>query len=224
MEAFDIGPFAYSPGASRTLNGQRQLEWTLIYGSKAVGAAWVTGDRARVVEAMVGQRGDFIARLRAENEPDRLALRRWNDGTELDIISLESWPDGLAGCLPNDDSEFWAEVVGTTRRMPVTLQQWAALQRRHGAPNFAWIAALLPDDVKRRDAANWRAPTSWELRHVVGEGSFTGVSGAHAAALVGVTPQNFRKYTARDGASTRQAMSFAMWHLLLHKLGVQSVC
>ena len=41
--------------------------------------------------------------------------------------------------------------------------------------------------------------------------------------MVGVTPQNFRKYTARDGASTRQGMSFAMWHLLLHKLGVQRV-
>ena len=223
MEAFDIGPFTYSPGASRTLNGQRQIEWTLIYGSKAIAAAWVAGGRAQVVEAMVGQRGDFIARLRAENEPDRLALRRWNDGTELDIISLESWPDGLAGCIPNDDSEFWAEVVGTTRRMPVTLQQWAALQRRHGTPSFAWIAALLPDDVKSRDAANWRAPTSWELRHVVGEGSFTGVTGAKAAALVGVTPQNFRKYTARDGASSRQGMSYAMWHLLLHKLGVQRV-
>lgn len=223
MEAFDIGPFTYSPGASRTLNGQRQIEWALSYGSKAIASAWVAGDRAQVVESMVGQRGDFIAQLRTENEPDRLALRRWNDGTELDIISLESWPDGLAGCIPNDSSEFWAEVIGTTHRMPVTLQQWAALQRRHGAPNLAWIAALLPDDVKSRDAAEWRAPTSWELRHVVGEGSFTGVTGAQAAALVGVTPQNFRKYTARDGASTRQGMSFAMWHLLLHKLGVQSL-
>lgn len=74
-----------------------------------------------------------------------------------------------------------------------------------------------------QDAGEWRAPTSWELRHVVGEGSFTGVTGAQAAALVGVTPQNFRKYTARDGASTRQGMSYAMWHLLLHKLGVQSL-
>lgn len=223
MEAFDIGPFTYNPGASRTLNGQRQIEWTMSYGSKSIAAEWVAGDRAQVVEAMAGQRGDFIARLRAENEPDRLALRRWNDGTELDIVSLDSWPDRLAGCIPNDSSEFWAEVSGTTHRMPVTLQQWAALQRRHGAPNLAWIAALLPDDVKSRDAAEWRAPTSWELRHMVGVGSFTGVSGACAAALVGVTPQNFRKYTARDGASTRQGMSFAMWHLLLHKLGVQRV-
>ena len=74
-----------------------------------------------------------------------------------------------------------------------------------------------------RELADWRAPTSWELRHVVGEGSFTGWTGAQAAAMVGVTPQNFRKYTARDGASTRQGMSFAMWHLLLHKLGVQRV-
>lgn len=223
MEAFQIGPFDYTPCKSRMLNGVAQTEWALYYGDKLVGSAWVAGDRAQVVEAMAGQRGDFIAQLRTENEPDRLALRRWNDYAELDIINLESWPDGLAGCIPNDDSEFWAEVIGTTHRMPVTLQQWTALQRRHGAPNLAWIAALLSDDVLAQDADEWRAPTSWELRHVVGEGSFTSVTGAQAAALVGVTPQNFRKYTARDGASTRQGMSFAMWHLLLHKLGVQRV-
>ena len=30
------------------------------------------------------------------------------------------------------------------------------------------------------------------------------------------------EYTAADGAASRQRMSFAMWHLLLHRLGVQS--
>lgn len=85
----------------------------------------------------------------------------------------------------------------------------------------AWISELLPAAVLSEDPEAWRSPTSWELRHVVGEGSFTGISGAAAAALVGVTPQNFRKYTARDEASTRQNMSYAMWHLLLHKLGVK---
>ena len=107
--------------------------------------------------------------------------------------------------------------------MPVTLEQWARIRERHSAPPLTWIAGLLPADVLARESADWRAPTSWELRHLVGEGSFTGWSGAQAAAMVGVTPQNFRKYTARDGASTRQGMSFAMWHLLLHKLGVQRV-
>ena len=223
MEAFQIGPFDYTPGKSRTLNGVAQTEWALCYGDKLVGSAWVAGDRAQVVEALAVQRGDFVARLRTDNAPDCLILRRWDDAAPLDSTLLESWPDDLAGSVADDSSEFWAEVQGSKRRMPVTLELWARLRDRHSAPPLAWIAGLLPADVLARELADWRAPTSWELRHVVGEGSFTGRSGAQTAAMVGVTPQNFRKYTARDGASTRQGMSFAMWHLLLHKLGVQRV-
>ena len=194
----------------------------LAYGAKTVASAWVAGDRAQVVESLAAQRAEFVAKLGADNAPDRLILRRWDDAAPLDSVLLESWPD-LAGSIPDDSSQFWAEVAGTTRRMPVTLAEWAGIRAQHGAPRLAWIAGLLPAEVLSRDPAQWRAPTSWELRHVVGEGSFTGISGAKAADLVGVTPQNFRKYTARDGASTRQGMSFAMWHLLLHKLEVQRV-
>ncbi|MBH2008100.1 MAG: hypothetical protein I8H71_00465 [Xanthomonadaceae bacterium] len=61
------------------------------------------------------------------------------------------------------------------------------------------------------------------MRYIVGEGSFTRVSGAKAAALVGVTPQNFRKYTAGDSAKNRQSISFSMWHLLLAKLQIKAV-
>ena len=223
MEAFQIGPFDYTPGKSRTLNGVAQTEWDLAYGDKLVGSAWVAGDRAQVVDALASMRGELTAQLCMQHKPDKLILRRWDDCAELDATLLESWPEDLAGAIPDDSSEFWAEVEGSKRRMRVTLQHWARLKELHGAPRLAWIAGLLPADVLAREPADWRAPTSWELRHVVGEGSFTGSSGAQTAAMVGVTPQNFRKYTARDGASTRQGMSFAMWHLLLHKLGVQRV-
>ena len=60
-------------------------------------------------------------------------------------------------------------------------------------------------------------------RIVIGKDSETGLSGAQAAHLVGVLPQNFRKYTAADDAASRQKMSFSMWHLLLHRTGVKLV-
>lgn len=221
MEAFQIGPFDYTPGRPRRVNGQQQTEWALSYGSKPIGMAWVAGDSAQVVDALSAQRVDFTARLQQDHEPDRLILRRWDDAALLDATLLESWPEKLAGCVPDDSSEFWAEVKGSRHRMPVTLAQWAHLKEHHGAPHRSWIARLLPDELLSSDPTVWRTPTSWEIRHVVGEGSFTGLSGAQASRLVGVTPQNFRKYTARDSASTRQNMSFAMWHLLLHKLGVR---
>lgn len=88
------------------------------------------------------------------------------------------------------------------------------------APN-AYIAALLPEETLTEDLAAWRAPTSAEIRIVIGRHSETGLSGAEAANLVGVQPQNFRKYTSADGAASRQKMSFSMWHMLLHRTGVK---
>ena len=85
------------------------------------------------------------------------------------------------------------------------------------------VQALLPPDVLSEDPGAWRAPTSAEIRVVIGKDSATGLPGAQAAHLVGVLPQNFRKYTAADDAASRQKMSFAMWHLLLHRTGVKLV-
>lgn len=79
----------------------------------------------------------------------------------------------------------------------------------------------LPYEVLSRSPSVWRAPTNHEIRQLIGKDSFSGITIAEAAQLVGVTPQNFRKYLARDGASTRQKMSYAMWHLLLHRLNIQ---
>lgn len=223
MEAFQIGPFDYTPGSTRRVNGAPQTEWTMFYGSKPIGSMFVPAeaDRAAVVGALSAHRVAFVAQARLEHSFDQLILHRWDTDAALDVIDIDAWPEGLAGCVADDRSEFWVTVKGSTHRMPVTLGQYAEIVRKHGAPALHWTAGLLPEDVMTRDAAAWRAPTAWEIRHVVGEGSFTGVSGARAAELVGVTPQNFRKYTARDGASTRQNMGYAMWHLLLSKLGVQ---
>ena len=88
------------------------------------------------------------------------------------------------------------------------------------APN-SHITTLLPADVLTENPAEWRAPTAADIKIVVGKGSETGLPGSVAAHLVGVLPQNFRKYTAADDAASRQKMSYAMWHLLLHRVGVK---
>lgn len=171
-------------------------------------------------------------RVRLVESTDRTGVEGRTLGEFLALAPIS----GLARGLIDDRYATWAvSDLGVT---PMAADEFVRLQEAHAAiaealaapredvgPSMpsAWVAGLLPDEVLAQDPGEWRAPTSWELRHVVGEGSFTGVTGAQAAAMVGVTPQNFRKYTARDGASTRQGMSFAMWHLLLHKLGVQAL-
>ena len=78
----------------------------------------------------------------------------------------------------------------------------------------------LPPEVLSEDPGRWVAPSSEQIRVVVGLRSVTGVSGAIAGRLVGISEQNFRKYTAKDGAVAKHKISFAMWHLLLIKLSV----
>lgn len=92
-----------------------------------------------------------------------------------------------------------------------------------GELEFGWIRALLPAAVLTQDAQAWLPPDSFQLAHVVGIGSFTGVLGEKAAQLVGVSAQNFRKYTASATAKNRQTISFAVWHLLLQRLHVQGL-
>lgn len=214
---FHVGPFAIRPGARVGSTYQR---FEIEYGGKTDTTAVEAGTQSEVVERLA----EFISDWRAE-------LRDGvDDGIAVDLVDSDDErlsgfiADDMMGMTPNlidDRSRYWLRTSDGLYSRPVTLGEYGKLRAKHERPALAWIAALLPDAVLTLDPAEWRAPTSWEIRHVVGEGSFTGISGAKAAALVGVTPQNFRKYTARDGASTRQQISFAMWHLLLHRLEIK---
>lgn len=77
----------------------------------------------------------------------------------------------------------------------------------------------LPDDVLTDSADSWSHPTPAEIRAVIGE---AGLSVSDAARLVGVNSSNFKKYIRHEGAATVSKMSFAMWHLLMHRTGVRT--
>lgn len=101
-------------------------------------------------------------------------------------------------------------------------EQMRALHKNENLVN-GWIAGMLPAEVLSADPNQWRAPNHHEMAHIVGLGSFTGITGEKAAELTGVCSQNVRKFTAREGANTRQRISYAAWHLLLIRLRVQPV-
>lgn len=229
-EEFSAGPFVIVPGRTFSHNGHPLQTLRLEY----------LGERLGEVDMPVDvTRATVIFELRSLMHPKRVELQ---DRTPLHLIQyVTPAPGSITDTAPTPIGSFWstsrvlpgmspvwagdsapAWVISEkpTHAMPADPDDYAKLRAQHEAAPLAWVAALLDDDVLTLDPKEWRVPTEFELRLVIGEHSFTGVSGAKAADLVGVTPQNFRKYTARNGAVTRQNMSFAMWHLLLHRLGV----
>jgi|SRR6185312_1563638 len=222
MESFNFGPFTFSPKHALRVAGTPSRGWTMSYGAEDIAersapAAATQGD---VIEVFGDDRANFIRRAREAHWPGRVSLIDADSGDEIaHFFARGSF--GMTPGLIDDRSRYWLRSADKLLSRDVTLTEFAQIAHDEAASAEAWICGLLPDAVLNDDPDDWRAPTSWEIRHVVGEGSFTYLSGAKAAKLIGVTPQNFRKYTARDGASTRQQISFAMWHLLLHKLGVK---
>lgn len=251
MQEFQTGPFSFDPvGRPLTVNGQASQRWAMSYGDKHLAEKTIAqpATAAQIAEAFGDDRAAFIrshqpamakpanplaggTRVRLVQSTGATGVHGQQVGEFLALAPIDgisrgliddrfaTWAVSELGCVPMEPGEF-ARLQAAHEAIAAALQQLPAAAST--APAAGWVADLLPDDVLTDDAQAWRPPTSWELRHVVGEGSFTGISGAKAAQLVGVEPQSFRKYTAREGAASRQKMSFAMWHLLLHKLGVKA--
>ncbi len=223
MQPFSSGPFEFSPAARRiNLCGKPHRTWTLAYGDSSLSEKALPEElsQQQVREEFGADIAAFILRQRETYAAAKIELI----DSETDTRAGHFFSDSMCGMsagLIDDRSKYWIRSSDRLYSLPVTIDQYARIVSEHAAHARGWICSLLPEDVLTSDAVDWRAPSSWEIRHVVGEGSFTGVTGAAAAALVGVTAQNFRKYTARDVASTRQNMSFAMWHLLLSKLEIK---
>lgn len=224
MQGFQSGPFAFVQTKPLKVNGAACVRVQMLYGSKLLAERVLSAaaPRGEVQCAFSDDIADFKARARKDYAPARFELIDYTTGDAVAAFFAHSVPDMTPGLI-DDRSRHWVRSANRLYSRPVTLSEFGSLTAAHQAPPLAWVTGLLPEEVLTLDAAAWRAPTAWEIRHIVGEGSFTGVTGAKAAELVGVLSQNFRKYTVADGAASRQKMSFAMWHLLLHRLGVQSL-
>ena len=218
---FTVGPFTIAPMGAVGPHRQRfSVSYNHQYSAEIVTEAKSQRDVTEAVE-------DTMAQLRRDLKADHESrnLIRLTDGhgqTLSKFYAAGVLPDMTPG-LVDDRFDYWLKDESGKYSQVVTLGEFATLKCRHQLSDYAWIADLLADDVLTTNTDEWRAPTPWEIRHIVGVGSFTGISGAKAAEMVGVNASSFRKYTAQEWAKSRQNMSYAMWHLLLHKLGVQKL-
>jgi hypothetical protein len=216
---FTIGPFTIAPiGAV----GPHRQRFSVRYNNQH-SAEFVT--EAKTQHEVADAAGAAIAALskdlREETEVRTLINLTDQNGEVINgFYAAGALPDMSPGLI-DDRSKLWLKDESGLYSLDVNHAEYAQQRAAYELPRRAWIADLLPGNILTNDPGKWRAPTAWEIRHIVGEGGFIGISGAKAAVLIGVTASNFRKYTAQDGAKARQNMSFAMWHLLLHRLGVQ---
>jgi len=218
---FTIGPFTIAPTGAVGPHRQRfSVSYNHRYSTEIVTKANTQREVAEAAEEAIS-----TLRRQLREDHERATLIRLTDGhgqTLSQFYAAGILPDMTPG-LVDDRFDYWLKDESGKYSQVVTLGEFATLVEQHEVMKYSWIADLLPHDVLTTNADEWRAPTPWEIRHVVGVGSFIGISGAKAAELVGVNASSFRKYTAQEGAKSRQAMSYAMWHLLLHKLGVQKL-
>ena len=199
-------------------------EWEMIYNGQVLATHVIPGPDfiiSELLETFEPYRNAFIAERQKAFLLPRIDLVDEKSRDVLASFHSENTCEMLPNPI-NDNHQYWMCSEDRLLSRGVTLTHWGQIVAENIAPENAWITSLLPNEVLTNTPSDWRAPSSWELRTIVGEGSFTGISGAKAAELVGVSPQNFRKYTAREEAATHQKMSFAMWHLLLQKLKVKN--
>jgi len=253
MTNFAYGPFTFEAGETLNIASAPSRRWRMYYGHDELAEKVLPAALARweIVEQFGNARAALIADVRpaptVQADPlEHGYIARLVRSTEfsgvagkvLDQFLVLAPIDGMQRGLIDDRHETWLHAPEVDGILPMGAEEFARLKTAHEAikdallhppPDappelpLAWVQALLPDDVLTEDKTHWRAPTAWEIRHVVGEGSFSGITGAEAAELVGGSPQGFRKYLAADGAKNRQPISYAAWHLLLHKLGVKQL-
>lgn len=223
-ETFTIGPFTIRPAGRMQVAGKTQQLFDIAYGPQPLRERVPVnpGTQKQVADQLDESISNITTELRAEHECSHRIDLVDGQGKRLASFKAESSVIGdMSAGLVDDRFHYWLRSANKLQSQPVTLDEYSRLRTQYERPARAWIADLFDDEVLTSNADDWRAPSAWELRHIVGVGSLTGISGAKAADLVGVNASSFRKYTAREEAKNRQAMSFAMWHLLLHRLEIQ---
>lgn len=223
-EDFHLGPFTIRPSGRMQVVGETQQLFDIDYGDETMRERVPVkpGSQKEVAEQIEESTWGITAELRKEHEcAHRIDLVDGHGERLASFQAADSVTPGMTPGLVDDRFPHWLRSADRLYSQAVTMDEYARLRAEHERPRYAWIADLLDQDILTTHVEDWRPPTAWEIRHLVGATSFTSISGARAAELVGVTAANFRKYTAREGAKNRQNMGFAMWHLLLHRLEVQ---
>lgn len=223
QSSFGSGPFSFYPEKGPKIAGKPHTRWRVDFDETFLAektAPSSASENSDVLELFAEELAAFKRELQLQHAPEVVQVIDFESDKVLAYLQVVG-DVGLTPGLIDDRSALWLRSKNRLYSKAITMSELLEISAKHKAPRNAWIEGVLPDEVTSTVPSEWRAPSRWEIRYVVGRASFTGVTGSEAAALVGVTPQNFRKYLASEGTSSRQSISFAMWHLLLDRLEIK---
>lgn len=225
-DTFKYGPFTIN-SIENTDTSDGFICFDIKYGINTIGAMSLpTGlTRKEIVQSVLFKDviNSFIRKYKIQQTHTH-SLVFVNTGDVIaSFSSIYFSLDAVATTLSYADSPYILRSGSGMHDIVITLNEYAAIFAKYSLqmqPEHAWIRKLLPTNVLTTTASEWCPPSEWVIRHIVGEDSFTGVTNTVASEMVGISPQNFRKYTASDTAKNKQKMSYATWHLLLAKLRI----
>ncbi|WP_322052323.1 hypothetical protein [Paraburkholderia bannensis] len=222
MQDFQHGPFRYQADDAGATGNRHRVQWSVSYAGMILEQRSVSADfeREDIVDIFKGTIERFITHARGQFQPVTITLERWNTRNQpIARVPVLHVPAGMNIAVPNRHSEYWVRLAGTHRCAPMSPENFLSFVREATPAPHAWITQFLRADLLTCDAQAWRAPTAWEVLHVIGKGSWTATSTAQAANMLGLAVRTVSNYVT--SGDRFQTIQFSAWHTLLHLLGVK---
>ncbi|WP_321888016.1 hypothetical protein [Paraburkholderia bannensis] len=222
MQDFQHGPFRYHSEDAGATDQSGKLQWSVSYAGTILERRALCSDfeREELIDTFKRTIDRFITHARGQFQPVTITLERWNTrNNPIARAPVLHVPAGLSIAVPNRHSEYWVRLAGTRRCAPMPPENFLAFVREATPAPHAWITQFLRADVLTCDAQAWRAPSAWEVLHVIGKGSWTATSTAQAASMLGLAARTVSNYVT--SGERFQTIQFSAWHTLLHLLGIK---
>jgi len=216
LSEFYAGPYLLKP-----IETEEGLQWQFSYDGEIIAQKPVKSRSRRTIPKAFTVEADLYRESLKERFDAPLATLENLNGEKMlgvRLLPKAKWFLDGAKQTVQEQSDFIISFRGV--KYLITLETLLELYKQYLAPQRYWISQVLPASSLTTEIERWEPPCSWAVRHLMGEESFAGKKITEIADLVGVSPRNFRAYSASEGTRNRYKIPFATWHLLLQRLEI----
>lgn len=216
LKEFYAGPYLLKP-----IETEEGLQWQFSYGGEIIAQKPIKSRSRRTIPKAFTVEADLYRESLKERFDAPLATLENLYGEkllEVRLLPKAKW--FLDGAKQTEQEQSNFIISFRDAEYLITLETLLDLYKQYLAPQRYWISQVLPASSLTTEIERWEPPSSWAIRHLMGEESFVGKKITEIADLVGVSARNFRAYSAAEGTRNRYDIPFATWHLLLQRLEI----